>query len=284
MRISFACIILLFLIACHSASNKKEISQIVEWIGKELFIPTDIPAFYSMTDSLDHENSDMLYKVLLYCSSESEENIKLELIKWHSLIKEVENSLSGKIQFEFYICSEKKEKFSSFFVDDKFNYPVYFDKEDNIGRLNHFPRNNQDYCFLLDRSNKVLAIGNPIYDQSIRNQYNQIFTGKIRTAMETTVCVKSNIIELTAMKVNEQSEIIFVLQNTGTYPLVIKDIVVNCGCTVPIWQEYPVKSGSETEIKVLVKPTHTGAFFKTVRVYCNIKDDYIQLRIKGYVY
>ena len=170
------------------------------------------------------------------------------------------------------------------FVLKKKKIFLYFDKEDNIGRLNHFPRNNQYHCFLLDRSNKVLAIGNPIYDQSIRNQYNQIFTGKIRTAIETTVCVKSNIIELTAMKVNEQSEIIFVLQNTGTYPLIIKDIVVNCGCTVPIWQEHPLKSGSEMEIKVLVKPTHTGAFFKTVRVYCNIKDDYIQLRIKGCVY
>lgn len=277
---------LLFLIACHSASNKKEISQnIIEWVGKELFIPTDFPAFYnSTTDSLDHENLDMLYKVLLYWGSESKENIKLELIKWQSLIKEVENSLLGKIQFEFYIYSENKKGFSSFLEYSQFDHPVYFDEENRISRLNHFPKNNQYCCYLLDKGNKVLAIGNPIYDQIIRSQYNQIFTGKIRTSIETTVCVKSNVIEVKDMKVNEQSQMIFILQNTGSYPLIIKDVVVNCGCTVPIWQECPVKSGSETEIKVLVKPTHTGAFFKTVRVYCNIKDDYIQLRIKGYVY
>ena len=44
----------------------------------------------------------------------------------------------------------------------KFIYPVCFDEEDSLNKLNHFPTDMAFQTFLLNSDNKVLAIGNPI--------------------------------------------------------------------------------------------------------------------------
>jgi hypothetical protein len=43
---------------------------------------------------------------------------------------------------------------------DKFTYPVCFDEQDELNRLNRFPSDMTFQTFLLDKENKVVAIGN----------------------------------------------------------------------------------------------------------------------------
>ena len=76
---------------------------------------------------------------------------------------------------------------------------------------------------------------------------------------------------------------IFTIKNTGSSPLVIRQVAASCGCTTPDWTKEPIASGSSGEIKVAYDPQgRPGNFSKTISVYCENADPVI-LSIKGNV-
>jgi hypothetical protein len=45
-------------------------------------------------------------------------------------------------------------------------------------------------------------------------------------------------------------EHVFSFTNTGNQPLIISDIKISCGCTMPVWPKNPIMPGAKGEIKV----------------------------------
>lgn len=54
---------------------------------------------------------------------------------------------------------------------DGFDYPVCFDEMDEFNHLNLFPRDMMFQTFLLDKEDKVVAIGNPVQNPKIKVTY-----------------------------------------------------------------------------------------------------------------
>jgi lipocalin len=52
-------------------------------------------------------------------------------------------------------------------------YPVFFDTANNINKLNKFNPNAKYQCFLLDKNNKVVFVGNPTYSYAIWQLYKK---------------------------------------------------------------------------------------------------------------
>ncbi|MDR2145437.1 MAG: DUF1573 domain-containing protein [Tannerella sp.] len=78
-------------------------------------------------------------------------------------------------------------------------------------------------------------------------------------------------------------EHIFTVSNTGTTPLVIKQVVSSCGCTVPEWTRQPVVPQQSGLIKVSFDPKgRIGAIDKSVTVYMD-KAEPVELALKGTV-
>jgi hypothetical protein len=136
----------------------------------------------------------------------------------------------------------------------------------------------------LNKNNKVLAIGNPVYNPSIWELYKKIITGEISDKLPVTTVESERIeIELTDLQIGKTSEAIFVLKNTGTQPLVIQQVNSSCGCTVPNWEKQPVKAGKSTKIKVQITPQEKEYFNKTITVHCNTEKGQISFIVKGAV-
>lgn len=60
---------------------------------------------------------------------------------------------------------------------DKFTYPVCVDTLDSFNKLNHFPDDVRFQTFLLNKENKVVAVGNPIHNPNIRDLFLNIISG-----------------------------------------------------------------------------------------------------------
>jgi hypothetical protein len=99
----------------------------------------------------------------------------------------------------------------------------------------------------------------------------------------TTVEPEQSEIEVKDFLIEEISDIVFSLKNTGTQPLIIQNVDTSCGCTVPEWDKQPVKTGKSAKIKVRITPKESGLFNKTITVHCNTKEGQILLKIKGIV-
>ena len=76
----------------------------------------------------------------------------------------------------------------------------------------------------------------------------------------------------------------FVVTNIGTDPLVIQNISVSCGCTMPEWTKSPIPAGGKGKVTAIYNPQNRpGAFNQTLTIYSNSNPSPVVLTIKGEV-
>ena len=281
-------VVVLSLICCRENKRILDAKQIVkEWTGKTVTFP-DIEPFYPFgADSIPETYLQAKdYKILFYVDSAGCTQCRLRLQTWKMYIEE----LGDKVNFLFYFHPKiRKKKIStkeliSAVNFSHFNYPVYIDEKNELKKMNNLPDNSLYQCFLLDRNNKVLAIGNPAEKLKIWEFYKKTITGKPSERQPlTTVEAEQNEIEIKNLQVGKTSEAVFRLKNTGNVPLAIIMVESSCGCTVPEWEKQPVTVGQITEIKVKITPEEQKYFRKSIIVHCNTESGRIDLYIKGSV-
>jgi hypothetical protein len=277
-------VLFLVVFACKSKINS-EIEQMVKfWTGKSVIFPEHLKPVYPIKDdtvkyAID-ENINKKYKILFYVDSTGCTSCKLHLHLWKMYIKE----LSSTIDFKFYFYPKTEEGLLFLLNKERFAYPVYIDSNDDLNKLNRFPNSPAFQCFLLDKNNKILAIGNPATNYKVLELYKKIITGEASDKLPVTIIEsKQTEIELNDLYLGKTSEAVFVLKNTGTNPLVIQQVESSCGCTVPKWEKQPIVAGNSTEIKVKITPEKNEYFNKTVTVYCNTEKGKILFTLKGIV-
>jgi hypothetical protein len=287
IKFSLLLLIIIATVSCRKNTNLADAEKItVEWIGKKIVIPPDIRCSYMGHDTLCPKTNTP-YKVLPYTDSMGCTGCKLQLYKWSAIMKEADSLMTDKISFHFYFQPKDEKELQFLLKRDNFKQAVYIDRESRLYAANKLPDNMNYQCFLLDKDNKVILIGNPTINPKIWDLYKQAVSGdrnEERTDDKvTTVEAEQSEIELQDTKIRETSLATFILKNTGDTPLLIKDISASCGCTVPEWDKQPVKPREKTAIKVKVTPDVAGHFRKTVTVFCNIKGGSIQLAVKSEV-
>jgi len=65
----------------------------------------------------------------------------------------------------------------------------------------------------------------------------------------------------------------FSFTNTSAYPMVIRDVKAECGCTVPSWPKTAIDPGQTAEISARFNPdNYAGEINKKIEVYANFQD------------
>ena len=168
-------IVLLLFCACKEDRKRQNIQQVVaEWTGKEILFPAGIPCQSSGADNPCIDFSNQNYKILLYVDSAGCSSCRLkQLSEWKRIIEETDSLFSGEVDFLFFFQPKKQDEkeLQYIFRGNDFIHPVFIDTKNEIEKLNNFPSQIEYQCFLLDRDNKVLMIGNP----SINNAIWQLF-------------------------------------------------------------------------------------------------------------
>jgi hypothetical protein len=179
MKNKIVVLLLALLILTCKEKNKIRIEaqQVVkEWTGKEIRFPDDFQCIMSVKDTLSSVCQSLMnaeYKILLYVDSTGCSNCRLRLVQWRNMIEEADSLFNDKLSFLFFFQPKNREEMMYLFVRDNFNYPAFIDENNKINRLNHFPEKMEYQCFLLDRNNKVLMIGNPSLNLKIWELYKQ---------------------------------------------------------------------------------------------------------------
>jgi hypothetical protein len=274
---------------CKEDKKLAEANSIVkEWVGKTIRFPTDFQCNALGEDTTSVMCTGLIeaeYKILLYVDSAGCSSCRLKLFQWQQFIEEADSLFGETLSFLFFFQPKNKKEIEYLFRRDKFDYQVFIDTKNEINRLNHFPNKMEYQCFLLDKNNKVLMIGNPTLNPKIWELYKEAITGEVSTKpLVTIVEPQQTEIEIKDFRLGKTSEAVFALKNTGSQPLVIQMVNASCGCTVPEWEKHPIAPGASTEIKVRITPEEEGYFNKTVTVYCNVEKGVISLMISGKVH
>ncbi|WP_233899210.1 DUF1573 domain-containing protein [Tenacibaculum piscium] len=75
----------------------------------------------------------------------------------------------------------------------------------------------------------------------------------------------------------------FEFTNIGDEPIIIKDIISACGCTVPKKPEAPIMPGQKGSIDVSYDTKRIGGFSKALTIVSNAKNTRKRVKIKGFI-
>lgn len=159
------------------------------------------------------------------------------------------------------------------------------DETDRLNSINQFPTRDDFQCFLLDKDNKVVYIGNPVYNPRVREMYlSRTSTGNhtVTTPSRYTVIqVDQTDFDLGALERGNATKITASIRNVGEVPLVVQDIRASCGCTTIRYTKEPIVPGSSLKVEITYNAEDRGYFNKTVSVYGNMNSSPLIIRLTG---
>lgn len=283
--IVFLCLILLF--SCKPAVKKDFFHVVTEWEGKKIIYPDDMVFTLWGQDTLDYSLPRVDYTIVSYVDSVGCMSCKLQLLKWKSFISELDSISQENVPVIFFFHPKNIEELIYRLKFDKYNLPVCVDVDNRFNKLNNFPADMTFQTFLLDKNNKVVAIGNPIHNLKVRELYLKIIQGgEVKcndedSVVQTIVDVDEVSISMGNFDWQKEQQATFTIRNIGDKLLAIEGVDTSCGCISVEYSKEPVRPGMDLKIFVIYKADYPEHFSKTVTVYCNSESSPIILKISG---
>lgn len=165
---------LVFLSCSEGNSIKRQISKMCE---REILINTDDMVACHVLDSLSTNEKDSKLKMVLWAdSTECSQCYIRNLDLWKGYAN-IEREIPKGIVFYFIFetAPEKMGKLFSLIQTTQLNHTIYVDTAQVFRRNNpNIPTDVLYHTFLLDSNNKVILVGNPTKNKSIRYLFNEI--------------------------------------------------------------------------------------------------------------
>ena len=166
--------------SCKKNKQKEDAMTVVkEWTGKEIIFPKGLTCTSMGKDTTCVDLHSDNYKILFYVDSLGCTSCRLQqLTEWKKIINESDTVFSNPPEFIFIFQPKHKDEreLHQIFRNIGFRYPVFIDKENEIDKLNNFPSKPEYQCFLLDKDNKVVIVGNPSVNRGIWDLFKRIIT------------------------------------------------------------------------------------------------------------
>ena len=275
--------------SCQENTQKKEIMEMVKsWQEKEIIFPEELIFTKYGKDTVKYNIPVSDYKIIMYVDSVGCTECKLQLHKWKEFITEVDSLTNGAVPVLFFFYPKDLREISFLLRRDSIHIPVCIDKQNRMNRINHFPSHQMYQCFLVNKENKVICIGNPVHNRKIRDIYlSTISNGKysplVQSSGITQVKVDQTEINLGVLKKGYSPKTCITIRNIGKSPLIIHDARTSCGCVHIDYIKQPVASNNTTEINLTYHADKTGPINKTVSIYGNIDSSPLIVHLKGEV-
>ena len=285
VRLIFIAILLL---SCKESKQNRIARLVNEWNGKIIQFPDSmcLTSYRNDTAIVKYIREQTPYTILNYVDTIGCVSCRLQLPRWKVMMEELDSLYPNRVNCLMVFNPKGKRKLIKHLRNNQFNYFVYIDEMDILNRMNKF-LNEEDFgTFLLDKNDKIVAIGNPVLKPRVRDLYFHIISGKMVVSSVdkealTVVSLLKDKVDLGDFSWNKEREAEFVISNVGKLPLVINDVITSCGCTKVDYTKKPILSGENIILKIKYKAEQPEHFNKTITVYCNAEGSPFHLKISG---
>lgn len=281
--------IIVLVISCRNEREERTVDLLKEWSGKMILFPRDmhLVSYIDTNAIVKLDEIKKEYTILHYVDTIGCVSCKLNLSGWDKLVHELDSIGNRNVNCLIsFFPFNKKELLKSLKIN-RFKHYIYIDENDSLNLLNHFPKEDVFRTFLLDRDNRVVAIGNPVHNQRVKELYLKIIQGENVEQKDKGKLVRTQInigqtsISLGNFDWKKEQEVTFALKNVGNQPLIIEDVNTSCGCITVDYPEEPVRPGDSISLQVTYQADHPEHFNKTIVVYCNADSSPLRLKISG---
>lgn len=256
------------LASCGVSSDKAQIKSIVEeWQGKQIVLP-EVMTDFMTGDTINLTDAD--FTIFTYVDSIGCTGCKMKLPLWKEFLESTENDCNADVRFLMVVHPSDIRDLHYYLKSDSFDYPVYWDENNNVSEENSFPGGTAFQTFLIDRNRKVTAIGNPVYSTEIAKLYKKIISGKMSVSAEkgNFVTVSENKISLGDLRSGESSSQKIIISNHGNDTVKIREVISSCECTELSLPKRYIPPRSELNVVLnFAGDTVKGDFERTIHVY-----------------
>lgn len=176
-------IILLFVSFFYSCNINKISSALYDMKEKKVCFKDLEPILLGKelsTGSINLSSKDA--RLVVYFDSTSCQSCRVnKLYEWNNII-EIESESRGEFEIIFIFSPSISQKalLKRSLAVSKFAHVVWFDYNNYFFKNNTFiPKDNRFHVFLLDKNNKIVFVGNPLYGEKIAKLFNQVLENLI---------------------------------------------------------------------------------------------------------
>lgn len=206
--------------SCRNEKEEKVIDLLNEWSGKMILFPRDMHLIsYVDTNAIvKFDEIKKEYTILHYVDTIGCVSCKLNLSGWDKLMKELDSIGNRNVNCLIsFFPLRRKELLKSLRIN-RFKHYIHINENDSLNLLNHFPEEDMFRTFLLDRNNRVIAIGDPVHNPKVRELYLKIIQGENvelrdkKKFVKTTINVRQTSILLGNFDWEKEQEATFTLK------------------------------------------------------------------------
>lgn len=277
----FISVCLISIVICTgscSRANREQRSHaeemVREWTGKEVQLPDSM----ALVNGETYYANDADFTILSYIDSAGCTGCHMKLPFWKQYLPVVD-SVAGTsvVRFLFVVQPKSLTDLKQIVERAQFPYPIYADTVNAIAMTNRFPVDLEYSTFLLDREHRVLAVGNPVLNKSVRKVYLDI-VGKRDGTPDSSRSSSSRDYSYDFGKICPGIKTVhtFRLENTGADTLRIEEVLTSCECTEATVSSRCIAPGSRYDVTVTFRDTVKGKFTREVLLkYIGIDNDKI---------
>lgn len=259
------------------------IETINEWYGREMFLPniSSVCVCDNNVENLTCAKTD--FTLLCYLDTLGCESCKLNLYDWNKYIKEIDSTSRHSVRFLFYFNTKHKNRISAILKREKFCHPICWDDNDSLNKLNNLPKEFEYQTFLLDKKNKVVAIGNPTINPKVKKIYDK-FLGTAKVLKKKTLASLSmtNVDFGELQKNGIYSKKLF-LFNKGGHNLDIYNVYKSCNCIKVQAIPTTIPPGKKAVITVTYRADKEVEFFETIHLETNSISEVPSIELHGII-
>ncbi|PVH25662.1 hypothetical protein [Sphingobacterium corticibacter] len=174
-------LIVLLLISAASCTYKNDnsnklASTIQDLLGNVVHLAT--PSLVYNEDNYN-QFSYTDYKIVVYTDSADCVDCMFKLDSWKEVISDFETNFQNTVSFYFFFHPAAREHIENLLIKENFKYPIFIDTDNKFYNSNKIPASGLLRCFLLDKNNRIVSVGNPTLASGAWRLYREIVKDSI---------------------------------------------------------------------------------------------------------
>ena len=279
--------LLLPLIISCSGTNKEQQDIVAEWVGREIVIPGEL-GFQVGNVPVDYDFDAADFKIVTYVDSSGCTNCRMKLKDWEKVINSFKSSPDIDVNFLMIVGSDKREEIERLIRDNNFHNPVAIDSAGLFSRTTPLPSRPEHQTFLLDADNKIIALGNPVYNPKIKELYSHLIfdstdSGKTLGDEEEQIC-KNPVRGIGVVSKGDTITKLFRFNNDTELDLTLQDVTPSCHCISAKVDWDVLKSGEYADVEIIyVADTISQQFHRYADVWFKERPNPERLIFHGFI-
>lgn len=264
----------------HDEEKRQEQIEayVSNWINKRVETPIEVGLFTTNGDSIDAYFPTEHFKIVRYIGKDGCSSCKLHLSRYPEILKELSDSAKCPVGFVCIINpSDMAELRRILHRDNYAGLTMWIDETDTINSLNQFPEIESLQTFLLDKDNRVLAIGDPAVNPRVMRLYTQILSNDTINPARlpyTVLSVANDEIQIGKVVAGDTIHIPVRVHNVGNTEFVLDKVITSCDCTTAELSSESIAPGESAMLTIhFSEPDAIGDFYRVVDIFGNTEQE-----------